>query len=188
MMNRYEYLKELEHLLKTLPVQERAEILADFEEHFDIGAEQGKAETEIAASLGSPQQIAKEMLATRHVESARSHATTGNVLRATWAVIGLSFFNLVFVLGPFLGIVGVLIGGWAASIAFICAPLLILFDILFFNAYSHFNLFASIFLSGAGILLGIAMLYASRFIKRQFVRYLNMNASFVKGGMKHETR
>ena len=86
-----EFLQQLNASLKRLSDKERADILKDYEEHFTFGLEEGKSEEEIAASLGSPAQIAKELLADYHIEKVTASATTGNVFRAIWAVIGLGF-------------------------------------------------------------------------------------------------
>lgn len=92
-MTKEQFLRQLESALKKLPKAEREDILQDYSEHFSIGMEEGKTEEEIASALGSPHQIAKELLATYHVEKVEATATTGNILRAIWAVIGLGFFN-----------------------------------------------------------------------------------------------
>ena len=44
MMNREQFIRQLDELLKKLRDDERRDILQDFEEHFDIGLEQGKTE------------------------------------------------------------------------------------------------------------------------------------------------
>lgn len=90
-MSKGKFLQQLNESLKPLSSKERADILQDYEEHFSIGLEEGKTEEEIVTSLGSPNQIAKELLADYHVEQATAKATTQNILRATWAVIGLAF-------------------------------------------------------------------------------------------------
>lgn len=41
-MNKQNFLQELESLLQDIPKQEREEILYDYEEHFQIGLENGK--------------------------------------------------------------------------------------------------------------------------------------------------
>ena len=38
-------------------LQDQADILNDYEEHFRIGLENGKTEAEIAGSLGSPEEL-----------------------------------------------------------------------------------------------------------------------------------
>src|SRR5690625_6704582 len=107
-MNKNQFLSAIEKNLKKLPESERQDVLRDFEEHFIMGTEEGKSEEEISRSLGSPQQIAKEILASYHIEQVETIITPNNILRAVWAVISLGFFNLVIVLGPFIALVALL--------------------------------------------------------------------------------
>ena len=187
-MNKEQCLKILEEGLKKLPHEEREEILQDFQEHFAIGLEQGKTEEEIAASLGSPQQIAKEMVATSHIEHVSENRSIGNIIRATWAVIGLSFFNLVIVLGPFLALVGILLAGWLTGISFVASPFIFLFNVLFFHGtFITLEFFLSITLCGVGLLALIGMYYATVALSNLFVRYLKYNVNLVKGGLKNES-
>ena len=186
-MNKEQFLKSLEKGLKGLSQEEREDIIRDFKEHFLIGAEQGKTEEEISRSLGSPQQITKELLASYHLEKVEETATAGNILRAMYAVVGLSFFNLVIVLGPFIGLVGIIIGGWAAGLSCIVSPILVLINaVIYPEAFSFFELFLSIALSGLGLFIAIGMLFVTRVLLNLFVRYLKYNVNLVKGGMKNE--
>lgn len=61
-MTRNEFLTELDRYLVTLDQGERADIISDYEEHFRVGLENGKTEAEIAASLGSPYDVASQFL------------------------------------------------------------------------------------------------------------------------------
>lgn len=61
-MTEKQFLNELELALTRLPSDERNDILQDIKEHFTIGREDGKSDSEIAASLGSPKEIAEELL------------------------------------------------------------------------------------------------------------------------------
>lgn len=185
-MNRDQFLFQLESLIKRLPAEERQDIMQDFEEHFALGAMEGKTDEEISASLGSPQQIAKELLVSYHLEKVENTATAGNVVRAVWAVIGLGFFNLVIVLGPFIALLGLLFAGWVISITFVASPLLILLDtVLHPELFVPFELFLSIMLAGLGFFVGIGMYHVTRFLTKGFIRYLKFNVNLVKGGMKH---
>lgn len=185
-MNKEAFLKGLDTSLKRIPADERQDIMQDFEEHFVFGLEEGKTEEEIAASLGSPNQIAKELLASYHLEKVEATATTGNIIRATWAVIGLGFFNLVIVLGPFIALAGVAIAGWASGIAFILSPLLVLINAgIYPKTFTFFDLSFSILLGGVGLFIAIGMFFATRGLSNGFVRYLQFNVKLVKGGMNH---
>lgn len=185
-MNKEQFLSQLNKSLQRLPASEREDILQDFQEHFEIGISTGKTEEEIAKGLGSPQQIAKEMIVTYRLEQVEETSSTGNILRAVWAVIGLGFFNLVIVLGPFLVLAGIILSGWLMGISFAAAPLLFVFNIAIYPAgFSMFEMFSSLLLSGIGIFIIIAMFYVTRWIAKGFIKYLNFNARMVKGGMKH---
>lgn len=185
-MNKENFLKSLNDSLQRLPSSEREDILQDFREHFEMGLMEGKSEEEISKSLGSPQQIAKEMVVTYRLERVEESTSTGNVLRAVWAVIGLGFFNLIIVLGPFLALVGFVFSGWLAGLSFVAAPILFLVNIIIYpEIFAIFELFVSLFLAGVGIFIVIGMYYATRWITKVFVKYLNFNVRMVKGGMKN---
>ncbi|MFT8322287.1 MAG: DUF1700 domain-containing protein [Bacillus sp. (in: firmicutes)] len=186
-MNKDQFLKQLSADLNRLSHEERQDIIQDYEEHFLIGLEEGKTENEIAEALGSPQQIAKELLASYHLEKVESRATTGNMFRAIWAVIGLGFFNLVIVLGPFIALVSLIFSGWLMSISFIMSPILVLIGVVFQpDTFELFSLFFSLLLCGIGFFIGIGMLFLTKIAAKGFVRYLKFNVSLVKGGLKHD--
>ncbi|MGM9954339.1 MAG: DUF1700 domain-containing protein [Peribacillus sp.] len=183
-MNKEQFLKQLEASLKRLSIEERQDILQDYEEYFTIGMEKGKSEQEISASLGNPKQIAKELLASYHLDMVQQTTSTGNILRAVWAVIGLGFFNIVIVLGPFIALVGVVFSGWVASLGFILAPLSILIN-LFMGEFRLFDLFFSLGICGIGIFIAMGMYVATKALFKGFIRYMKYNVSLVKGGVKH---
>lgn len=185
-MNKKQFLQQLDDSLQKLPHDERRDILQDYEEYFAIGLEEGKTEEEIAVSLGSPRQLGKELAASHQVEKAHTTATAGNVMRAVWAVIGLGFFNLVIVLGPFIALTGVLAAGWVAGGAFVASPLLVLIsNLVNWGTFQWFDVFVSIALCGIGLFIVIGMFFATKAITKGFLRYLKFNASLVKGGLRH---
>ncbi|MDF2067213.1 DUF4097 family beta strand repeat-containing protein [Bacillus sp. Cr_A10] len=61
-MTEQQFLRELELALTKLPTEERNDILSDIKEYFRNGREDGKTESDIAVSLGSPKEIAQEIL------------------------------------------------------------------------------------------------------------------------------
>ena len=184
-MNEEQFLAELEAGMKNIPPAERQEMLADFKEHFAMGKEAGKTEADIAADLGTPDKIAREMVAQYHLEKAETNATAGNVLRAVWAGIGLGFFNLVIVLGPLIGVLGVVFGGWVTGVTFIGSPILVVLSMLIIpGANDVFDLFISIALSGLGIFIVIGMYYVTKWLVKGLIHYLKFNISLVKGGAK----
>ncbi|EOQ09087.1 HAAS signaling domain-containing protein [Bacillus cereus] len=186
-MTKHKFLQQLNASLKRLSDKERADILKDYEEHFTFGLEAGKTEEEITTSLGSPSQIAKELLADYHLERVTAKATTGNVFRAIWAVIGLGFFNLVIVLGPAIALAAVIFSGWIVGISLLSSPLLVIIDtIVHQNTFLLFDLFISLACCGLGYFVVIAMLYVTKLATNGLIRYLKFNMALVKGGLNHD--
>ena len=184
-MNKEQFLTKLNDALKRIPSSEREDILQDFREHFEIGLSDGKTEEEIAKGLGVPQQIAREMVATYRLEQVEESTSTRNVLSAVWAVIGLGFFNLIIVLGPFIALVGFVLSGWLGGVSFIVSPILYMVNVVIYpEIFAWYDLFFALFLSGVGIFIVIGMFYVSRWLFKGFVKYLNFNVRMVKGGMK----
>ena len=184
-MNKEQFLKQLESSLKKLSLEERQDILQDYEEYFAIGIEKGKSEEEISASLGQPKQIAKELLASYHLDMVEQKTSARNILSAVWAVVGLGFFNLLIVLAPFLTLVSIVLSGWLVSAAFILSPLGIIFN-LFINQFRIADMFLALCLCGIGIFIAMGMLIATKAVTNGFIRYLKFNITFVKRGMKYE--
>lgn len=61
-MTERQFIAVLENSLKQLSSEERNDILQDIREYFTNGREDGKTDSEIANSLGSPSKIAEELL------------------------------------------------------------------------------------------------------------------------------
>lgn len=61
-MTENQFLQELNAALKQLPTDERNDILQDIKEYFANAQADGKSDSEIAGELGSPQNIAKDLV------------------------------------------------------------------------------------------------------------------------------
>lgn len=115
-MNKEEFLKKLEKLLIKLPATEREEILSDYREHFQAGSEAGKTDDQISKELGDPGAIGRAYLAdhmlSRVQDDKKFHGKVGSLMQAVFAAIGLSLFNLFFVLIPFFIVLSTLFTAW----------------------------------------------------------------------------
>jgi len=182
-MSKQDFLDKLEKSLKNIPVQERKDILYDYEEHFVNGAVSGKSEPEIAAALGNPEAIAKEILADYHVTQAVENISINNIARAVLATVSLGFLNLVFVMGPLIGVVGVLFAFYVVAIVLIFVPLLIPLKAGFPSGLGAVLswLFTSMMTAGGGVLLGLGMILVTRWAGRVFLKYLQFNLQIIRG-------
>ncbi|WP_318616369.1 DUF4097 family beta strand repeat-containing protein [Sporosarcina sp. YIM B06819] len=77
-MTENQFISELETALNQLPAEERNDILQDIREYFTDGRGDGKTESVIAASLGSPAQIAEELLGSYSFEENKVDIASSN--------------------------------------------------------------------------------------------------------------
>lgn len=187
-MNRAEFIGILRKELQSIPENEIIDILYDYEEHFEVGLSKGKGEEEIAKELGNPKNIAKSYRASSKVSKAANNPSPKNLFKAILAAMALGFFNLVIVLGPFLGIVGLFIGLYAISISFVVGGVGAFFGTIlapFFphsisiNVHPIVSMSFGIGLSSLGVLVGIGSFYLTKLLYQGAIRYLKWNIDVI---------
>ncbi|MTK10751.1 MAG: DUF1700 domain-containing protein, partial [Clostridiaceae bacterium] len=124
-MNKEEYLKKLSKLIKKVSVDEKKELLSDYEEHFRIGMENGRTEEEISKALGDPKNVAKQIKADYMVKKAEDKPSPTSIIEALAAVAGLGLFN-IFVAVPSLLLAVVIISLVVAGSAVVVIGILIM--------------------------------------------------------------
>ncbi|MFD2445414.1 DUF1700 domain-containing protein [Bacillus sp. CGMCC 1.16607] len=177
------FLAKLEYLLGKVPEHDRKEMLYDYEEHFEIGLANGKSEAELIAELGDPYMIARDLLADYRIGKAEQDQTPTNMFRAIVATISLSFFNLVFILGPVAGLFGAYVGLCAAAFGLTVFPIAILGSYFLGYSYESFsvNFFVSLTSFSLGVLMSIGMIHVGKFFYKVVLRYIKFNVKMVKG-------
>jgi len=187
-MNKKEFLGRLSELIKDIPEEEKKDILFDYEEHFRIGLEKGRKEEEIAVSLGDPKIIAKQSRASLILKEAEKTTSANNIMRAIFAAVGLGFFNLIIVLGPAIGLIGILVALFATAFAVTISGAAILFGTILgplfvFNIYIPLTAVVSIplgiGLTSLGLLSIIGAFYLTKFFYKLSIVYLKMNLQII---------
>lgn len=134
-MTKNEFMCILRANLNNFSTEEVSEILYDYEEHFNIGAANGKSEAEIIEELGDPRVIASQYSSSKNSSEndytssykAESHKDneTKNPSSASsnssdkLLTIILLVLLFIFGSGPILGVFGVIIGFLCAGIGII---------------------------------------------------------------------
>lgn len=174
----------------TLPEEELNDIVSDYAEHFRIGKADGRSEEELFCSLGSPDDVAREIRATHLVKKAEDVKSCKNIFHAMLATLGLGLFNLVFVLIPFILLVVLLLVVFLFGIVFaIAGPAAFIYSVLQILGIPAFaiwqspvaGMFFSIGITTSGLLLVIGDYYLARFFYRIGIRYLKWNISVITG-------
>lgn len=208
-MNKEDFLKTLEASLVNFSEQEKRDIIYDYEEHFRIGIESGKTEEELIEELGDPMTIANQYKTSGNWEKVivnektepnisdnpymykEKNISEKNVFTSIIAAIALIFFNLVFVLGPFLGLSGALIGLFAAAAGIILGGLGLTFGIMLspiFSSYINIDtiispsaaMFIGIGTTALGLLFLIGVCYLAKYFFKGTGKYVNWNISIIR--------
>jgi len=101
-MTKAEFLDTLRRRLAGLPPSEIDELVSDYAAYFADGMAAGRSEAEIAAALGDPMRLARELRAEagfRRWESARTPANFFAVLFGFLALVAVDFVFLLPLLG-----------------------------------------------------------------------------------------
>jgi uncharacterized membrane protein len=191
LQNEQEYIRILRSRLEgTLPQEDLDDLVSDYAEHFRMGKANGRSEDELWRSLGSPEDVAKEIRAMHLVKKAENVKSCGNILHAVLATLGLGLFNLVFVLAPFIILIVMLLVVFFIGVLFaLLGPAALVYSVLQLAGLPAFaiwlsplaGLFISIGITSLGLLLIIGDYYLARFFYRVGISYLKWNIRVITG-------
>ena len=170
-MNKEQYLSKLK---KMLPEYESQDIINDFEEHFRTGMENGKTEEEIIESLGNPVEIAKEY---GYTEDRISKMSVGS---RVVALIGLIFFDLLVGISILGALFSVWVSLWSTVLALVVAGIAALVY-MFFTPLWYLALCGGMASLALAVLLGIGMVYVSKYAFKALVWYGKLHIRVASG-------
>lgn len=113
------FIARLQAGLRDLPPKAVADIVADYEAHFAEGAAAGRSEAEIAAALGDPDRLARELRAEAGLKRWEEQRNPSAAAQAVFAVLGLGAIDILVLLPILMTVAGVLFGLFVAVIAMI---------------------------------------------------------------------
>ncbi|MGV9007554.1 MAG: DUF1700 domain-containing protein [Brevundimonas sp.] len=117
-MTRADFMARLKSGLVGLPTSTAAEILSDYDTHFDDGAADGRSEAEVATALGHPERLARELKAEVGIQRWHQEKNPSAAASAVFAVLGLGAVDIIFLLPLLMGVIGTLFGLFIAVVAF----------------------------------------------------------------------
>ena len=186
-MNVDEYLKELAYELRSLESSERAEILNDQEEYIRDASANGRSEQEVIASLGSPRNFAREILAETKLHRVKETKKLGPLFGAVIALLALAPLNLIFVLGPFIALIAIVMSLWIAMLSYGASMFAVLGIFLFKLSFYSVGLLthlSTFFLIVALLGIGVLGVYFLSWLTRVFIKmtagYLRWNLNFIR--------
>ena len=202
-MQKTEYINQLKKELSDLPNNEVEDIVRDQEEFIREAIAAGRSEEEFLKSIGTPSDLAKNIKAEIKYEKAESRIESAendfhlsiklkSVVAAVLALLVLAPFNLIFVVGPFLALVGMLMGGWVFSVVFgavSLAAIVVFFSKIIHSGGSVWALLATFFGALSGLAFSMVMVatmyFVSLLVLKILTRYLRWNLNFLKVSAKN---
>lgn len=180
-MNRDSFLHALRRGLAGLPPQEIEDIIADYVAHFVESKTSGRQDAEVAAALGDPARIARELKADVKLRRFETNWSVSNMLAAVFALAGLAIVDVLFLL-PLLIVMTVvtlafalaLLAIGALGIKVIVTAILVPDGITLTAILSHFSIGAGLvsgFIGGGALLLlgmGAAIHLFGRYARLHF--------------------
>ena len=163
-MTRQAFMARLREGLRGLPPQAVADIISDYETHFTEGEAAGRSEADVAAALGDPGRLARELRAESSLSRWRDERTPSNAAGAIFAVLGLGAFDIIILLPILMAIGGVLFGFFIGAIGVFIASIACVFAggvVMVAGPWSEFpgGTGASV-LAGIGLMAGSASAFA----------------------------
>jgi uncharacterized membrane protein len=116
-MTRQAFMARLREGLAGLPAQTVADIVADYETHFADGVAAGRSEADVAAGLGDPGRLARELRAEIGLKAWEQNRNPSGAAAAVFAVLGLGAIDILILLPLLMAVGGAMFGVAVAVIA-----------------------------------------------------------------------
>jgi uncharacterized membrane protein len=109
-MTRQAFMAALRAGLRGLPQRTVDEIAADYESHFSEGVGAGRTEAQVAAALGDPRRLARELKAEAGLKRWETERNPSSAIAALAAVLGLATIDILILLPMLIALGGILFG------------------------------------------------------------------------------
>jgi uncharacterized membrane protein len=153
-MNRAQFLSALRQRLSGLPANEIEEILSDYDAHFVEGMAAGRSEEAVAAALGDPGRLARELRAEAGLRRWEEKRSPGTLIGALIALVALVAVDLIFLL-PILFVVGVVLCALGVAVlAVMAAGIALVASLLDFGDFTTITNALARGLAGTGLVAG----------------------------------
>ncbi len=116
-MTRQAFMVRLMEGLRGLPPTVQAEIIADYNNHFNEAAAAGRNEADVATGLGDPGRLARELRAEAGLKRWEEQRSASSGASAIFAVLGLGAIDILVLLPILMGIGSAIFGIGVAVIA-----------------------------------------------------------------------
>jgi len=153
-MNRAQFLSGLRQGLAGLPSDEIDEIVSDYDAHFTEGIAAGRSEDSVAAALGHPARLARELRAEAGLRRWEEKRSPGNLVAALIALVALVAVDLIFLLPVLFVAAVVLFALGVAVLAVMVAGIALVASVLSWVDFTTITNAMARGLAGVGLVAG----------------------------------
>jgi uncharacterized membrane protein len=181
-MNKEAFLISLRAHLTGAPLAAADDIVADYASHFDEGVAAGRTEEEIAAALGDPARVARELRAEAGLKRWEEERSPAAAAGAILAILSLGAIDLLILL-PLLMVVCSLIFAFAcvsAALAVAGVIVLLVSPFAIFGGGFLQCLLAGLGLTSSGVSLGALMTLAGMGLINFLIQYGRFHMRLIK--------
>ncbi|HKQ43942.1 MAG TPA: DUF1700 domain-containing protein [Rhizomicrobium sp.] len=176
-MNRAHFMAQLRDGLSGLHHTDISDILADYESHFADGAADGRSQEEVAAALGDPARLARELRAEIGFRRWEENRNAGNFVGVVLALLGLATIDFVILLPLLCILAAVFFGLSVACLAFVVGGTFLLFNLLWGGVMGNaaMQLLVGLGLISGAIGGGALLLLLMDIIAKLLIRYARLH-------------
>ena len=185
-MRKMEFLRKLDQELAMLGTKERDDVLNDYDEHFMAGYEAGKSDEDIINSLGTPEEIAQEILEDSNIEMPKQVEVLNQIEAPSQRNLGAFIMLLIFhaLVGFWVLLsVGILIGAlFFTGVVMLSSPVLYMVAIPW-QGFRLYEFFLGLLFSGCGYFLTLGMWHVGKAFGRFITDHIQQ-MNHLAGGRK----
>jgi len=176
-MNRAHFMAQLRDGLAGLHHSDISDIVADYESHFSDGAADGRTQEEVAAALGDPVRLARELRAEIGFRRWEENRSAGNFMGVVLALLGLATIDFIILLPLLCALAAIFFGLSVACLGCIVGGAFLLFNLLWGGVMGNtaMQLLVALSLISGAIGGGALLLLLMDIIAKLLIRYARLH-------------
>jgi uncharacterized membrane protein len=179
-MTKDEFLNTLRRRLAGTSPQEIDDLIGDYTTHFADGARAGRSEEEIAAALGDPMRIARELRAEAGFRRWEEDRTPANFLGVVFGLLALIAVDFMFLLPVLGGLLVFVLGAGTVIVAMVGAGIWLISNLFLGGDQAAAMAFAGLSLLGFGVGSGALLLLLGDLVVRALGHFARLHFTLIK--------
>ncbi len=171
-MTQEQFLNTLRRRLTGMNADEVEDVIEDYRGHFADGLAAGRSEAEIAAALGDPIRLARELRAEAGVRRWESNRTPSNFASALFGLLALIAIDFMFLLPVLAAIFGMAVAAVVLVFLMCLGGMVLMFNIFTLDIVSTLG---GLSLLGFGVGFGAVTMILGEWVIKALIRFARLH-------------